>query len=220
MNAFLVRFFATAVIVAPTIADAATLLPAYTFPDGSPGFAFTTSGGIDNPGVIVGFNPQPDPPGAPPTTVDLRDPTRPLFDQSSGNKYDVVVSFLFPGTTGLLLPAVQAPNADGRTQVSFCDGSVRDNGSCDGSVVVLSMAFSGVGGIVDWVSFNPQPDPPGDVFSYEITFAGDATLALGVTENGNPLTFSAAPEPGTWVMMALGFASLGALAWRTRAKTV
>ena len=73
------------------------------------------------------------------------------------------------------------------------------------------MAFSGVGGIVDWVSFNPQPDPPGDVFSYEITFAGDATLALGVTENGNPLTFSAAPEPGTWVMMALGFASLGAL---------
>jgi hypothetical protein len=44
MNALLVRFFAMAAIVAPTIADAATLLPAYTFPDGSAGFEFLICG--------------------------------------------------------------------------------------------------------------------------------------------------------------------------------
>ena len=65
MNALFVRFFALAAIVAPTVAHAATLLPAYTFPDGSAGFEFRTSGGLTNPGVLVGFNPQPDPPGVP-----------------------------------------------------------------------------------------------------------------------------------------------------------
>ncbi len=54
MNALLVRFFAMAAIVAPTIADAATLLPAYTFPDGSAGFEFRTSGGIIESGRAGG----------------------------------------------------------------------------------------------------------------------------------------------------------------------
>ena len=54
MNALFVRLFALAAIVAPTIADAAKLLPAYTFPDGSAGFEFLTSGGITNPGVWSG----------------------------------------------------------------------------------------------------------------------------------------------------------------------
>ena len=44
MNALLVRFFALAVIAAPSIAGAAELLPAFTFPDGSAGFEFRTSG--------------------------------------------------------------------------------------------------------------------------------------------------------------------------------
>jgi prepilin-type processing-associated H-X9-DG protein len=218
MRAMLVPIAALAVAVVPTCADAARIsLPNSTFPDGSDGFAFRTSGGILNPGVLVGFNPQPDPPGIP-TELDLGNPTLALFSQSRGNSFVVTVS-LFPGTPSLLLPAVQAPNADGRTQVSFCDGSVR-TGLCDGSVFVLSLAFSGLGGIVDWAAFNPQPDPPGDWLSYQVTFKGDATFALAITENGAPLTFSAVPEPGTWLLMGLGFAALGAFAWRTRARAV
>ena len=137
MNALFVRFFAMAAIVAPTIADAATLLPAYTFPDGSAGFEFRTSGGITNPGVLVGFNPQPDPPGFPATTADLGDPTSPVFDQTAGAAaYLVTVSLLLPGTPSLLLPAVL--EADGSVRVT-CDGSVAK--ACDGSVFKLSLAF-------------------------------------------------------------------------------
>jgi PEP-CTERM motif len=217
MNALLVRFFVMAAIVVPTIADAAVLLPAYTFPDGSAGFEFRTSGGITNPGVLVGFNPQPDPPGIPvlPTTADLRDQTSPIFDQTTqATTYLVTVSLLLPGTPSLLLPAVNPPDRDGHVQVT-CDGSVAQ--ACDGSVFQISLAFP-ADDVTSWSSFNPQPDPPGIYFSYLATFSGDPTFALSITDGGNPLTFSPVPEPATWGLMAVGFVSLGAFAMRRRAK--
>jgi hypothetical protein len=213
MDALLVRFFALAAIVAPTIAGAAELLPAYTFPDGSAGFEFRTSGGITNPGVLVGFNPQPDPPGFPTTTADLRDPTSPVFDQTTGTSaYLVTVSLLLPGTPSLLLPADL--EADGSVRVT-CDGSVAK--ACDGSVFQISLAFP-ADDVTSWSSFNPQPDPPGIYFSYLATFRGAPTFALSITDGGNPLTFSPVPEPATWALMAVGFVSLGAFAMRRRTK--
>ena len=217
MNALLVRLFAMAAIVAPTIADAATLLPAYTFPDGSAGFEFLTSGGVVNPGVLVGFNPQPDPPGLPTARGDLRDPASPIFDQTSqATTYLVTVSLLLPGTPSLLLPAVNPPDRNGRVQVT-CDGSVAQ--ACDGSVFQVSLAFP-AGGVTSWSSFNPQPDPPGIYFSYLATFIEPPTFALSITENNSALSFVAAPvpEPATWGLMAVGFVSLGALAMRRRVK--
>jgi hypothetical protein len=213
MNALFVRFFAMAAIVAPTIADAATLLPAYTFPDGSAGFEFRTSGGLTNPGVLVGFNPQPDPPGVPTVTGDLRDPTSPVFDQTGeAATYLVTVSLLLPGTPSLLLPAVLA--GDGSVTIT-CDGSVSK--VCDGSVFKLSLAFRG---IMSW-SLPPDTegfDPSGVYFQYLATFGGEPTFALSITDGDNPLTFTPVPEPATWGMMAVGFVSLGALAMRRRAK--
>ncbi|HEY5207761.1 MAG TPA: PEP-CTERM sorting domain-containing protein [Roseiarcus sp.] len=214
MNALFVRFFAMAAVVAPTIADAATLLPAYTFPDGSAGFEFRTSGGITNPGVLVGFNPQPDPPGVPVLpTADLRDPSSPIFDQDAqATTYLVTVSLLLSGTPSLLLPADVILGTDTVARVT-CDGSVAQ--ACDGSVFQISLAFP-AGGVTSWSSFNPQPDPPGIYFSYLATFSGEPTFALSITDGGNPLTFSPVPEPATWGLMAVGFVSLGALAMRRR----
>jgi PEP-CTERM motif len=213
MNALFVRFFAMAAIVAPTIADAATLLPAYTFPDGSAGFEFRTSGGITNPGVLVGFNPQPDPPGFPATTADLRDPTSPVFDQTTGaSAYLVTVSLLLPGTPGLLLPAVQ--DTDGSVTAT-CDGSVSK--VCDGSVFKFSLAFRD---ITSWSlpSDTEGFNPSGVYFQYLATFGGTPTFALSITDSGSPLTFSPVPEPATWGLMAVGFVSLGAFAMRRRTK--
>jgi PEP-CTERM motif len=213
MNALLVRFFALAAIAAPTIACAAELLPAYTFPDGSAGFEFRTSGGVTNPGVLVGFNPQPDPPGFPATTADLRDPTSPVFDQTTGaTAYLVTVSLLLPGTPSLLLLADL--EADGSVRVA-CDGSVAK--ACDGSVFKLSLAFRD---ITSWSlpSDTEGFNPSGVYFQYLATFGGAPTFALSITDGGNPLTFSPVPEPATWGLMAVGFVSLGAFAMRRRAK--
>jgi hypothetical protein len=217
MRALFIRFLAMAAIVAPTIAGATTLLPAYTFPDGSAGFEFRTSGGITNPGVLVGFNPQPDPPGLPILpTADLRDPSSPIFDQDAQlTSYLVTVSLLLPGTPSLLLPANVILGTDEVARVT-CDGSVTK--ACDGSVFQISLAFP-AGGVTSWSSFNPQPDPPGIYFSYLATFRGDPTFALSITDGGNPLTFSPVPEPATWGLLAVGFASLGALAMWRRTKT-
>jgi hypothetical protein len=58
--------------------------------------------------VIVGFNPQPDPPGIP--TLDLANAFKPKFIQppGTGAAFDFVLSFV--GLPGVLLLAVQKPN--------------------------------------------------------------------------------------------------------------
>ncbi|MDP3768027.1 MAG: hypothetical protein Q8S13_08425, partial [Dehalococcoidia bacterium] len=49
--------------------------PNFTFGDGSHGFNLRTSGGAINPGILVGFDPQPDPPGETETLLDITDGT-------------------------------------------------------------------------------------------------------------------------------------------------
>src|SRR5271165_5193616 len=138
-----------AALAIPTGAQAASnpyYLPNYTFPDLITGFHVFTAGGVLNPGVLVGFNPQPDPPGTPLPYLDLSIGTRPVItsecDGSVKGACDGSFRFelSFTGlnlTGGLLLPAVQKPDADGITQAEF---------TADGSVFVLTMLFSGPGG--------------------------------------------------------------------------
>ena len=164
--------------------------------------------------MLVGFNPQPDPPGVPTVTADLRDPTSPVFDQTSqATTYLVTVSLLLPGTPSLLLPADVILGRDGVARVT-CDGSVTQ--ACDGSVFQFSLAFP-ADDVKSWSSVNPQPDPPGLYFRYLATFSGEPTFSLSIMDGGNPLTFSPVPEPATWGLMAVGFVSLGAFAMRRRA---
>jgi hypothetical protein len=170
-------------------------------------FALDSSGGELNPGVIVGFNPQPDPPGFP--TLDLTDPFAPTLVQPAGpTPFDFVMSFT--GLAGVLLPAVQMPNTDGVTTFTFEYG---------GHAFDVALNFSGPGGVVDWVSFVPQPDPPGVWFAEAVTFAGvgDPMMSFRMSEDGTSLRFVAAPELSTWALIGIGFAALGALRCR-RAK--
>jgi hypothetical protein len=166
-----------------------------------------TNGGVLNPGVIVGFNPQPDPPGFP--TLNLTNPKEPILVQPAGpTTFDFVMSF--SSLPGLLLPAVQKPSADGATDFAFEYGA---------HTFDVALNFSGPGGVVDWVSFVPQPDPPGVWFAKAVTFAGvgDPTMSFSMSEDGTSLRFVAAPELSTWALIGLGFAALGALRYR-RAK--
>ena len=167
-----------------------------------------TNGGVLNPGVIVGFNPQPDPPGFP--TLNLANPREPILFQPAGpTTLDFVMSFY--GLPGLLLPAVQKPNADGVTDFAFEYGD---------HTFDVTLTFSGPGAIRDWVSFNPQPDPPGVWFADAITFAatGDPSVSFSVSEDRSQLSF-ATPEPSTWALMGLGFTVLSVLVRRRAARS-
>jgi hypothetical protein len=171
------------------------------------GYLFDTWGGWANPGVIVGFNPQPDPPGKP--VLDIFDHTQIRIVQPGAGPFNFVIAF--PGMAGLLLPAVAPPNVDGRTSFGFEYG---------GNVYDIGLAFAGPGpaGSWTWGAFNPQPDPPGIWESYQISFRGyDPSVAVTVSENGKYLNVGVAPELSTWAMMLIGFAGLG-LAGRRAAR--
>jgi hypothetical protein len=187
-----------------SIPPSSGISPNYDLGSAGPGYLFDTWGGTVNPGLIVGFNPQPDPPiGWPSPTLSIFNQTQIQIVQTGFGQFGFVIAF--PGLTGLLLPAVDKPNSDGITSLSFTD----DNGN----VFNVGLAFAGPGdaGSWTWGAFNPQPDPPGVWAAYQITFAGgpDPSVSLTLQENGKYLNLGAAPEPSTWAMMLIGFAGLG-----------
>ena len=194
--------------------------PNYTFPSGFAGFKLKTSGGPINPGVLVGFNPQPEPPGDagfdqhnPPgfrTGISLLNPNVAFLNNpTDGGAFDFLIALL-DLDDGALLPAVRPPNADGftgfRTDIKGHDISV--SLQFGGSEIT---SFS-------WGAFNPQPDPPGDWGAGAIGFAHDPFMAFRMSVDGNPLSFSMTPEPGTWGLMLTGFFGLG-LALRARRRS-
>ncbi len=184
--------------------------PNYTFGDGAKGFKLTTSGGPINPGVIVGFNPQPDPPGDGDdgALIALLNPADPqLISPSLGGSFTFLIGLLMPGD-GSVIPLPDAPNPDGVTGERFMLG---------GHLFDITLGFGP--GPVDpgsWVGFNPQPEPPGDVLGGAFSFAGreDPFMDFNISIDGSQLDFALAPgvpEPASWGLMLLGFGSLGAM---------
>ncbi|HEY0435780.1 MAG TPA: PEP-CTERM sorting domain-containing protein [Phenylobacterium sp.] len=195
--------------------------PNYTFPSGFSGFQLKTSGGPINPGVLVGFNPQPEPPGDvagfglhnPPgdrTLIGLLRPQEVILNNpADGGAFDFLIALLDVGD-GFLVPAVQPPNRDGFT------GFHTD---IQGHDISVNLQFGG-SEITSWSwgAFNPQPDPPGDWGGGKIGFAHDPFMAMRISVDGAPLSFSMTPEPATWGLMLTGFFGLG-LALRARRRS-
>jgi len=192
-------------------------------------FALQTSGGpVVNPGVLVGFNPQPDPPAVR-KAIDLSDPTLPSVLTGLGDTRDL--QFLFalqaPLTTGSHWSFVLASPPDPENvafDVKFGDFTMFH---------VTGRAAISDGGRLDpasLVGFNPQPDPPGfQSFGVALSFlppapalvagVGDvapfATLAFRMSDaDGNVYSFAPVPEPATAAMLLAGIG--GVVAWRAR----
>jgi hypothetical protein len=202
----MIKTIAAALLLAATATSAlgasTGMPPNYTLPDGSKGFAFYTEGGVDDPELIVAFNPQPDPPGFGGTRFMIDGDTAMFVTPASeGGGYEVEFGLLLPTLLGAL-PLPAAPNSDGHTGESFV---------IDGQTFDLALSFSGPGAVDDWASFNPQPDPPGDSFGVTFGFEaeGDPGMTVQLSENGSPLSLSPVPEPAGWVLMLLGVAVLG-----------
>jgi hypothetical protein len=181
---------------------AADTIPTYPLPTDL--HVLATSGPAPvNPGVIVGFNPQPDPPGF----GDLVDFTNPL---------DPTITFSVSGptTTTILFgmyghgpgdPYTPAPGLFSSNPVQHTASYVFDE-TGDGSVFQVTFDISGITG--GWSSFNPQPDPPGD---FGFSFTGDATLGVQIDykePSGAFAPLSFIPEPAGSGLLLIGAAAL------------
>ncbi len=177
---------------------------------------FDTAGpsGFINPGVLVGFNPQPDPPGDN-AAVDLVNPYAPTFDLPSSlfllGDGSVTILFGIHGPGGdpvsFSLPGSDPmPNSDHRGTYQF-DAFVGTQG------FQVTLDLSGFAG--GWQGFNPQPDPPGFGGQFVgFSFIGDPAMTVhldALDANGNvvgPYAFTQAPEPASMLLVISGVVGL------------
>ena len=166
--------------------------------------------------MLVGFNPQPDPPGDN-AGIDLSDPVDPSITQALGGPQAMTVLFGLHGPGGdpfTFSDTGGAPNSDGVFKFMAAG---------DGSVFQVTFNISGFDG--SWAAFNPQPDPPGDFGDSTVAFSftGDAKLNFSMeagTMDGDTfvpdgaMSFAAVPEPASASLLLLGFA--GVIAKRRR----
>ncbi len=183
-------------------------------------FVLAGSGGLENPVLQVAFNPQPEPPvvgvlsyGKPP---DPAYPPDPIITNSGDFGKGSLFRLLFgiSSDSGLAIPE---EGVAGGPVGSLMDFNVLDDLGAVMFSVQLELTTSGGGTSIDWVAFNPQPEPPklgenaaafGADFSFD-SFS-DVFLAIRVMDSrGTPITLTQVPAPASILLLSLGLAVLG-----------
>jgi hypothetical protein len=177
---------------------------------------FSTAGpdGFINPAVLVGFNPQPEPPGDN-AVPDLTNPESPIFSQPGTGQFSILFGIHGPGgdPATFMLPG-GGPSTDGLYSFLATIGS---------QAFQVTFDISGYNG--GWSGFNPQPDPPGDYADSFVGFsftsggigapADDPRMTLhlvALNPNGTiagPYSFTKVSEPGSILLLGTGLLGLG-----------
>lgn len=190
--------------------------------DWSEAFALRARGAGLDPAVLVGFDPQPEPPIAARAALDLADRTSPILvlrDQSNPpgglQLFDFFLAFDVPGQTIAIIPCFLP--SDRLPQLEL---EIRSDTATGPLLFTLLADFStSSGGLVDpasVVGFDPQPDPPGEFgarFGLTLAFdeLSDVQVRLSVwPADGPPLAFTQVPEPSAFALLGLGVAACAA----------
>jgi hypothetical protein len=196
--------------------------------DWSEAFALQSLGAGLDPAVLVGFDPQPEPPADARAALDLSNRTAPLLilrNQSNPpgglQLFDFFLAFDVAGQAITIVPCFLP--SDRLPQLEF---EVRSDAATGPLLFTLVADFStSSGGIVDRgsvVGFDPQPDPPaafGARFGLTLAFdkLSDVQVRFSVLPaDGPPLAFAQVPEPSALALLGLGVAACGALRRRSR----
>tara|TARA_R110002049_G_scaffold134756_12_gene294324 strand:+ start:1490 stop:2182 length:693 start_codon:yes stop_codon:yes gene_type:complete len=182
------------------------------------------SGGLENPLLRVAFNPQPEPPAAGVLSygrpMEEGYPPDPIITNTGDFTEGALFRVLFgiSGESGLMIPG---EGVAGGPNGSLLDFNVFNDSGAVAFAVQLELTTSSGGNSINWVAFNPQPEPPalGDgaaSFGADLSFDSfsDVSMAVRVFDSqGAPITLTQVPLPAPIVLLGLG---LMQLAWSRR----
>jgi len=200
-------FFLCAVLLFPLSGSAAII--AVSLPHNLQVFSTSGPTGFMNPGVLVGFNPQPDPPGDN-MKADLTNPFAPMFSQPGSGTFTILFGIHGPGgdPVNFYLPesSPMMSTDGGFATYTFLAG-------VGNQAFLVNFDISGYTG--GWSGFNPQPDPPGFGGQFVgFSFQGDpmvVTQLYALDPNGNiagAYAFTAAPEPVSLTLVGAGLVGM------------
>lgn len=190
--------------------------------DWSEAFALQARGAGLDPAVLVGFDPQPEPPVAARAALDLADRTAPMLvlrDQSNPpgalQLFDFFFAFDVPGQAITMVPCFLP--SDRLPQLEL---EIRSDTATGPLLFTLVADFStSSGGLVDpasVVGFDPQPEPPGAYGArFGVTLAfdklSDVQVRFSVSPaDGPPLALTQVPEPSAFALLGVGVAACAA----------
>ncbi len=210
----------------------AALLPPVDAIDWNESYLLRSNGGIENPLVRFGFNPQPEPPAAF-QLLETAHPPEPgraaitVFGVENPQLFQVFFAIGLPGTA-LSVGSPVIPGGDFDTLSFDVFGPQSPGAGPPARLFEVELDFgSESGGIVDFFSaraFNPQPEPPAQfgpdsdfAMDFSFTALSSATVGLSVFDaQGNRLTLTQVSAPSVVWLFSSGLAMIAA-GWLVRA---
>lgn len=202
---------------------AAAVLPAAPTVDWSDAVPLQINAGPENPLVLFGFNPQPEPPpiGYIGPLLSITNGAARLTWTGASNPQDFIVYFGISSALGPVIVPPVTPVA-GFSSLSF---GIDTGLQTLNLVLDFSTSSGGIGSGISAVAFNPQPEPPasflGDYETFGLYFSftslSDAYVTMSANVgNGRDVEISGVPLPAGGALLAAAVACLGWFGARDR----